>query len=83
VFLNRVASHPVLKDSRELQTFLQANDEQWMLEIAKWQAETSAQHRPVSAAAQWFKNLQHSAQSLVSGRGDEMQEDPEYIKVSV
>ncbi|GLC46599.1 hypothetical protein PLESTB_001222000 [Pleodorina starrii] len=81
VFVNRVASHPVLKDSRELQTFLQANDETWMLEIAKWQAETSAQHRPVSAAAAWFKNLQHSAQSLVSGRADEMQEDAEYIKI--
>ncbi|KAG2492390.1 hypothetical protein HYH03_009336 [Edaphochlamys debaryana] len=81
VFVNRVASHPVLKDSRELQTFLQANEEAWMLEIAKWQAETNAQHRPVSAAAQWLKSLQHSAQSLVSGRADEIQEDPEYIKI--
>lgn len=52
-----------------------------MLEIAKWQAETSAQHRPVNAAAQWLKSLQHSAQSLVSGRAEEIQEDAEYIKV--
>ncbi|PNH00419.1 Sorting nexin 1, partial [Tetrabaena socialis] len=81
VFVNRVACHPTLKDSKELETFLQADEEQWMLEIAKWQAETSAQHRPVSAAAQWFKNLHHSAQSLVSGRAEEIQEDPEYIKI--
>ncbi len=81
VFLNRVASHPTLKESAELRTFLTATDEAWMLEMAKWQAETAAQHRPVSAAAQWFKSLQHSAQTLVSGRGEEIQEDPEYIKV--
>ncbi|KAG2447746.1 hypothetical protein HYH02_007204 [Chlamydomonas schloesseri] len=81
VFVNRVASHPVLKDSRELNTFLQANEEAWMLEIAKWQAETSAQHRPVNTAAQWLKSLQHSAQSLVSGRAEEIQEDSEYIKI--
>ncbi|KXZ44879.1 hypothetical protein GPECTOR_61g832 [Gonium pectorale] len=81
VFVNRVASHPVLKDSAELATFLQANEEAWMLEIAKWQAETNAQHRPVTAAAAWFKSLQHSAQSLVSGRADEIQEDAEYIKI--
>ncbi|PNW82491.1 hypothetical protein CHLRE_06g281050v5 [Chlamydomonas reinhardtii] len=81
VFVTRVACHPVLKDSRELNTFLQANEEAWMLEIAKWQAETSAQHRPVNAAAQWLKSLQHSAQSLVSGRAEEIQEDAEYIKI--
>lgn len=81
VFLNRVASHPTLKESAELRTFLTATDEAWMLEMAKWQAETAAQHRPVSAAAQWFKSLQHSAQTLVSGRGEEIQEDPEYIKI--
>jgi sorting nexin-1/2 len=61
--------------------FLEANDEQWMLEMAKWQAETSAQHGPVTGAVQWLKNLQQSAQSLVSGRSDEIMEDAEYLKI--
>ncbi|GFR51023.1 hypothetical protein Agub_g13350 [Astrephomene gubernaculifera] len=82
VFINRVASHPVLKDSRELATFLQADEEAWLLEAARWAAEAAAAHRPsVSAAAAWFRGLQHSAQSLVSGRAEEIQEDAEYIKI--
>jgi sorting nexin-1/2 len=50
--------------------------------MARWQAESAAQHRPVTAATAWFKSLQHSAQSLISGRAEEIQEDPEYLKVS-
>lgn len=42
VFLIKVVSHPYLKDSPELAAFLKAGDEQWTLEMAKWQAETSA-----------------------------------------
>lgn len=61
--------------------FLSADEGEWALEIAKWQAETSAANRPMTGAVQWFKSLQHSAQTLVSGRGDEIQEDAEYIKI--
>lgn len=58
--------------------FLEANDEQWMLEMAKWQAETNAQSHPVTGAVQWLKSL---AQQLVTGRSDEMIEDAEYLKI--
>jgi sorting nexin-1/2 len=112
VFLNKVATHPVLKDSNELRQFLTANDsvsnrpstpysiciaapsahmvhrfpaphplawsvhhctlthtQEWMLEMARWQAESSAAKPPaVSGALQWLKSLQHSAQNMVSGR---------------
>jgi len=84
VFLNKVASHPVLRDAKELTTFLAASDEEWTLEMARWQAESSATKTPtgaVSGALQWFKSLQHSAQNMVSGRSDDVLEDAEYIKV--
>ena len=35
VFLNRVASHPVLKASRELQRFLESNEDEFALEVAR------------------------------------------------
>ena len=66
-----------------MQTFLEANDEEWMLETARWQAETSAQKQPpVQGAMNWLKNLTHATQSLVYGSGsDDTQEDAEYVKV--
>mmetsp|Transcript_21494 Transcript_21494/g.59509 ORF Transcript_21494/g.59509 Transcript_21494/m.59509 type:complete len:451 (+) Transcript_21494:211-1563(+) len=82
VFLTKVASHPVLKDSKELQLFLESNDQDWTLEMARWQAESSAGKAPaVNGALQWFKSLHHSAQNMVSGRSDDNLEDADYIKV--
>ena len=37
VFLTKVASHPVLKEVPELSTFLRAGDDEWALEMARWQ----------------------------------------------
>lgn len=69
VFLNKVAAHPVLKDSKELQQFLEAGDQEWAVEMARWTAETAAAKPPaVNGALQWFKSLQHTAQNMVSGR---------------
>lgn len=41
VFLNKVAAHPVLKDSKELHTFLTANEQEWTLEMARWEHATN------------------------------------------
>ena len=69
VFLAKVANHPVLRDSKELQHFLEAGDQDWALEMARWQAESSSARPPaVNGALQWFKSLQASAQGMVSGR---------------
>ncbi|MEW5297107.1 MAG: hypothetical protein WDW38_005917 [Sanguina aurantia] len=80
-FLAKVACHPILKDSKELQLFLEANDEEWMLEIARWQGESSVAKAPVTGAVAWLKGLQHSATNLMAGRRDDALEDAEYIKV--
>jgi sorting nexin-1/2 len=54
VFLSKVAAHPVLKDSKELQLFLESNDQDWTLEMARWQAESNAGKAPaVNGALQW------------------------------
>lgn len=37
VYLTRLAAHPVLRYSRQLQTFLEAGEEEWALEQAKVQ----------------------------------------------
>ena len=48
------------------------------------QAESAASSRPaVGGALQWLRNLGHSAQNMVSGRSDDLAEDPAYLKVSV
>eukprot|EP00798_Chlamydomonas_sp_ICE-L_P005327 gene5327-12733_t len=39
VFLNRVLAHAILKQSHEFTTFLTAKDENWILEMARWQDE--------------------------------------------
>lgn len=81
VFINKIAAHPVLKESRELQIFLEANEEEWALEMAKAQAETAVTNKKMDGAFQWFKTLQHSASNVLAGKSDESAEDPEYIKV--
>jgi sorting nexin-1/2 len=69
VFVNKVATHPVLKDSKELHQFLVASEHDWALEMARWTAETNAAKPPaVNGALQWLKSLQHTAQNMVSGR---------------
>jgi sorting nexin-1/2 len=35
VFVNRVAAHPVLKASRELQRFLESNEDEFAFEVAR------------------------------------------------
>ena len=37
VFLNKVSSHPVLREAPELATFLTSPDADWILEMARWQ----------------------------------------------
>jgi hypothetical protein len=37
VFLNRVAAHPVLAKSAELQLFLEATEDTWAVEMARGQ----------------------------------------------
>jgi sorting nexin-1/2 len=80
VFINKVAAHPVLKYTRELQLFLEANEEEWALELAKAQGDLGSRLK-LNTAVNWFKDVGQSATSLVSGRNDDALEDPEYLRI--
>lgn len=81
LFINKIAAHPVLRDSRELQTFLESSEDEWALEMAKSQAEVAVTARKMDGAFQWLRTLQHSASNVLAGKSDESAEDPEYLKV--
>jgi sorting nexin-1/2 len=80
VFLARVAAHPALRNSAELQLFLEGTDEEWGVEQAKMQVQASNAKEKLTGALGWFKSLQHSATNLVQGKTDDSLEDPEYLK---
>eukprot|EP00775_Hariotina_reticulata_P011886 gene11886-12030_t len=85
VFLNRVAAHPVLSKSAELQLFLEATEDTWAVEMARAQAQSSGGAGPkkrLEDAVGWFKGLGTAASNIVGGsRAIDAAEDPEYIKV--
>ena len=79
------AAHPSLEGSTVLQNFLELSEEEWSLEMAR-----SASHHERSGSfgkskldrtLQLFKDLTHNTASLVQGKHDEDDEDPEYLKV--
>lgn len=88
MFLNRVAAHPTLSKSPELQLFLEATEDTWAVEMARGQAASTggAAAGPKSVLENtvgFFKGLGAAAGSLVggSGRAADAAEDQEYIKV--
>lgn len=90
VFVNRVASHPLLRTSKELQLFLEASETEFAIEVSRTQVESSSinggssgssKKTTLNGAVQFFKDLGHSATSLVQRRTDDEEEDPEYLKV--
>lgn len=81
VFINRVACHPTLKYSPELQMFLEAQEDVWQMEVARMNLEEGSAKKKVNATMQFFKDVQHKATNLMAGKSDDEQEDPEYLKV--
>ncbi|KAK9907498.1 hypothetical protein WJX75_004827 [Coccomyxa subellipsoidea] len=85
VFLNRVAAHPALAQSKDLQNFLEASEEDWAIEVARANHEsagsTNAAKKTLSSTLQKLKDLGQQTQNLVSGKHTDEEEDPEYLKV--
>lgn len=75
-----------MEGSPVLQNFLEASEEDWALEMSR---STSHHERSSSFGSkskldrtiQLFKELTHNTASLVHGKHDEDDEDPEYLKV--
>lgn len=91
VFLNRIAAHPILSTSPELQLFLEATEDTWAVEMARGQSAAAITAAAGAGGSKtvlentvgFFKGLGAAATSIVggSGRAGDAAEDPEYIKV--
>ncbi|KAK9809757.1 hypothetical protein WJX73_003439 [Symbiochloris irregularis] len=82
VFINRVAAHPGLQASTALQSFLEASEEDFALDVSRQaQQEGGGAKKKLASTLQLFRDLGASTASLVTGRSLEEEEDPEYLKV--
>jgi sorting nexin-1/2 len=89
VYVNRVAAHPALEGSTVLQHFLEASEEDWALEMARSatplggasSGSLPGKRYGLDRTLQLFKDLTHNTASLVHGKHDEDDEDPDYLKV--
>lgn len=80
LFINKVAAHPVLKCTKELQMFLEADEEGWALECKAPPVDIGSRLK-LNNAVSWFQNVGQTATNLVSGRNDDALEDPEYLRI--
>ncbi|KAJ0967952.1 hypothetical protein J5N97_024869 [Dioscorea zingiberensis] len=79
VFINRIASHPDLKQSEDLRTFLQEDEE--TMERARFQ-ETGIFKKKPADLMQLFKDVQSKVSDVVLGKEKPVEEtDPEYEKL--
>lgn len=83
VFINRVASHPVLQPSEALRAFLEASEEDFALEVSRaaHEAAGGGAKKKLASTLQLFRDLGTSTANLMSGRSPDEEEDPEYLKV--
>ena len=71
-----------------MQQFLEASEEDWSLEMSRFNSSYSG-NRPstpkgrLDRTIQMFKELSHNTASLVHGKHDEDDEDPDYLKVAL
>eukprot|EP01024_Parvocaulis_polyphysoides_P048524 TRINITY_DN4632_c0_g1_i1.p1 TRINITY_DN4632_c0_g1~~TRINITY_DN4632_c0_g1_i1.p1 ORF type:complete len:418 (-),score=62.98 TRINITY_DN4632_c0_g1_i1:216-1442(-) len=81
VYINRVANHPELYKTKEVQLFLEASENDWWQHKRLYKFEENASKSKVGQTMQFFKDLAHSTQNLVQGRSDDAEEDPEYLRI--
>mmetsp|Transcript_22046 Transcript_22046/g.42089 ORF Transcript_22046/g.42089 Transcript_22046/m.42089 type:complete len:443 (+) Transcript_22046:181-1509(+) len=81
LFLNRVAHHPKLCFSCDLQFFLEASEEAWAEKKQSMMAEAAP--APTKPLSNFGKMIEDFAQTVVAGSGrvTSRTEDPEHIKV--
>eukprot|EP01025_Chloroclados_australasicus_P045032 TRINITY_DN490_c0_g2_i1.p2 TRINITY_DN490_c0_g2~~TRINITY_DN490_c0_g2_i1.p2 ORF type:complete len:408 (+),score=54.36 TRINITY_DN490_c0_g2_i1:243-1466(+) len=80
VYINRVANHPELYKTTEVQLFLEASEQDWWQHKRLYKYEENAQKSTVGQTVQFFKGVVHSTQNLVQGRSVEATEDQEYLR---
>ncbi|GBG61408.1 hypothetical protein CBR_g20439 [Chara braunii] len=78
MFINRVAAHPLLRQSSDLQLFLEASEDLWSLETARAHEANLLKKKP-SDFMQLFRDVQAKVGSMVLGKDKAQSEvDEEY-----
>mgnify|MGYP001989515881 FL=1 len=67
VFINRVVAHPVLRESKDVQLFLEASEADWQYELARVGLEKGGLQTAVSNAKGLFQGLTSKMGELMSG----------------
>ena len=67
-----------------MQLFLETSEDEYAHEVARAHNEQgSGAKKTLASTLQLFKDLSHSTANLMSGKHDDEEEDPDYIKVRV
>lgn len=59
----------------------QATEDVWAMEVARMNQESGGAKKKIHNTMKFFKDLQHTATNLMSGKSDDEEEDPDYLKV--
>lgn len=79
------AAHHELSQSKDLQNFLEASEDEFAMEVERANHESSGGNsakKTLSATLQKLKDFGHQTQNLVQGKHVDEEEDPEYLKAS-
>ena len=76
------AAHPVLYQSKDLQNFLEASEDEWAMDMARANHESSSGNPAQKTLNNTLAKLKlFGQQTVAGGKHVDEEEDPEYLKV--
>ena len=76
------AAHPVLYQSKDLQNFLEASEDEWAMDMARANHESSGGNPAQKTLNNTLAKLKlFGQQTVAGGKHADEEEDPEYLKV--
>ena len=76
------AAHPVLYQSKDLQNFLEASEDEWAMDMARANHESSGGNPAQKTLNSTLAKLKlFGQQTVAGGKHADEEEDPEYLKV--
>ena len=76
------AAHPVLSQSKDLQNFLDASEDEWAMDMARANHESSCGNPAQKTLHNTLAKLKlFGQQTVAGGKHVDEEEDPEYLKV--
>ena len=81
VFINKICGHRDLKHAELLQTFLEADESTWQMEMQRMKQSEGETGTVLGTVTQIATDLMQSTKNLAKGQSDDRGEDPEYLQV--